>query len=100
MKAEERLNDPWTRGLVIAPSVQNSMVTTTFGVPDFRALTPFMQKPASSVMMTFTGDPHLGMTHDEFSGSAVGVPGNRDVRDEDRRAAAVTIPLKRPPAGL
>ncbi len=74
VKAEERLNDPWTRGLVIAPSVQNSMVTTTFGVPDFRALTPFMQKPASSVMMTFTGDPHLGMTYDEFSGSAVVFP--------------------------
>jgi hypothetical protein len=25
-------------------------------------------------MMTFTGDPHLGMTHDEFSGSAVVFP--------------------------
>jgi uncharacterized protein YcbK (DUF882 family) len=71
VKAEDRLNDPWMRGLVIAPSVQNSMVTTTFGVPDFRTLSPFMQKPASAVMMTFNGDPHLGMTYDEFTGSAV-----------------------------
>ena len=72
VQSEERLNNPWTRGLVIAPSVQNSMVTTTFGVPDFRALTPFMRKPASAMVMTFTtSDPHLGMTHDEFSGSAV-----------------------------
>ncbi len=71
VKAADRLNDPWMRGLVIAPSVQNSMVTTTFGVPDFRTLSPFMQKPASAVMMTFNGDPHLGMTYDEFSGSAV-----------------------------
>jgi uncharacterized protein YcbK (DUF882 family) len=71
VKATDRLNDPWLRGMVIAPSVQSSMVTTTFGVPDFRSLSPFMQKPASSVMMTFNGDPHLGMTYDQFSGSAV-----------------------------
>ena len=71
VQSEERLNNPWTRGLVIAPSVQNSMVTTTFGVPDFSALTPFMRKPASAMVMTFTSDPHLGMTYDEFSGSAV-----------------------------
>ena len=71
VNAAERLNNPWIRGLVIAPSVQSSMVTTTFGVPDFRALSAFMQKPASAVMMTFNGDPHLGMTYNEFSGSAV-----------------------------
>jgi uncharacterized protein YcbK (DUF882 family) len=71
VKASERLNDPWLRGLVIAPSVQNSMVTTTFGVPDFRTLSPFMRKPATTVMMTFSADPHLGMTYDEFTGSAV-----------------------------
>jgi uncharacterized protein YcbK (DUF882 family) len=71
VKASERLNDPWLRGLVIAPSVQNSMVTTTFGVPDFRTLSAFMRKPATTIMMTFSADPHLGMTYDEFSGSAV-----------------------------
>jgi hypothetical protein len=71
VKADERLNDPWMRGLVVAPSVQNSMVTTTFGVPDFRTLSPFMRKPGSAVMMTFNHDPHLGMTYDQFTGSAV-----------------------------
>jgi uncharacterized protein YcbK (DUF882 family) len=71
VKAGERLNDPWLRGLVIAPSVQRSLVTTTFGVPDFRTLSPFMQKPAKAVMMTFSADPHLGMSYDEFTGSAV-----------------------------
>ena len=67
----ERLDDPWLRGVVIAPSVQTSMTMTTFGAPDFRNLRPFMQKPATSVMMTFSGDPHLGMTTETFSGSAV-----------------------------
>ena len=71
VKAGERLHDPWLRGLVVAQSVQNSLVTTTFGAPDFRSLSQFLQKPAASVMMTFSGDPHLGMTYDEFTGSAV-----------------------------
>jgi uncharacterized protein YcbK (DUF882 family) len=71
MNAGERLNDPWLRGVVVAPSVQTSMTTTTFGAPDFRNLGAFMQKPASTVMMTFSGDPHLGMTYEQFTGSAV-----------------------------
>lgn len=71
VKDADKLNDPWMRGLVIAPSLQNSMVTTTFGVPDFRTLGPFMQKPSAAVVMTFSNDPHLGMTYEEFTGSAV-----------------------------
>jgi hypothetical protein len=71
VKADEKLNDPWVRGLVIAPSVQTSMVTTTFGVPDFRSLSPFIRKPAASIVMTFNHDPNLGMSYEEFTGSAV-----------------------------
>jgi hypothetical protein len=71
VKTDEKLNDPWVRGLVIAPSVQNSMVTTTFGVPDFRSLSSFILKPAAAVVMTFNHDPHLGMSYEEFTGSAV-----------------------------
>jgi hypothetical protein len=69
--AAQRLDDPWLRGVVMAPSVQTAMTTTTFGTPDFRGLTPFMQKPPSTVMMTFSGDPHLGMTTEQFTGSAI-----------------------------
>lgn len=69
--AEDRLNDPWIRGVVLAPSVQTSMTTTLFGAPDFRALRPFIQKPATAVMMTFSNNPHLGMTTERFTGSAV-----------------------------
>jgi uncharacterized protein YcbK (DUF882 family) len=69
--AADRLNDPWVRGVVIAPSVRNSLVTTTFGAPDLTALRPFLDKPATAVMMTFSNDPHLGMTTDQFTGNAV-----------------------------
>ena len=36
-QAAERLDDPWLRGLVLAPSVQNSLVVTQVGDPDFAA---------------------------------------------------------------
>jgi hypothetical protein len=71
VKDTAKMNDPWVRGLVLAPDLYRSMVTTTFGVPDFRTLAPFMQKPAAALVMTFSGDPHLGMTYQQFSGSAV-----------------------------
>jgi len=67
----DKLNDPWLRGIAMAPSVQNSMVVTVFGDPDFRTLTPYLWKPRTAVMMTFSHDPHLGMTAEAFSGSAV-----------------------------
>lgn len=69
--ANDRLDNPWLRGVVMAPSLQNSMTTTLLGAPDFRGLRPFMHKPASSVMMTFSSDPYLGMTTNNFTGSAV-----------------------------
>jgi uncharacterized protein YcbK (DUF882 family) len=72
--AAERLDDPWLRGLVLAPSVQNSLVVTQVGDPDFAGFTQFMKKPASAVLMTFSSDPHLGMTDGQFTGSAVVFP--------------------------
>ena len=73
-QANDRLDDPWMRGLVLAPSLQNSLVVTPVGDPDFTALAQFMTKPGSSVLMTFSHDPHLGMTSEQFTGSAVVFP--------------------------
>ena len=88
--AAERLDDPWLRGLVLATSVQNSLVVTQVGDPDFAGLTQFMRKPGSSVLMTFSSDPHLGMTDGQFTGSAVvfpttvtfGAPAHREPRNK------------------
>ena len=33
-----------------------------------------MKKPGSAVLMTFSNDPHLGMTDGQFTGSAVVFP--------------------------
>jgi hypothetical protein len=71
VSAQDRLNDPWIRGVVMAPSVQRSMTITIFGAPDFRSLRPYIQKPANAVMMTFAKDPNPGLTTDRFTGSAI-----------------------------
>jgi hypothetical protein len=65
------LEDPWLRALVLAPDLQNYMTATLLGEADPLALRPLMQKPDAVVMMTFSDDPHLGMTADRFSGEAV-----------------------------
>ena len=70
-KSGDRFNEPWLRALIVSPSAQDFMSASTFGAPDYRALAPFMRKPSSSVMMTFSSDPQLGMTTRKFSGTAV-----------------------------
>jgi hypothetical protein len=47
------------------------MTITQFGDPDYARLVDFMQKPRSAVLMSFSQDPHLGMTDKAFTGSAV-----------------------------
>ena len=71
VRVGDRFNDPWLRAMIVSPSAQSYMKTTLLGLPDFRNLGPFMQKPAATVMMTFSENPHLGMTSEKFAGSAV-----------------------------
>jgi hypothetical protein len=71
LKSGPRLNDPWMRAMIVAPSAGSFMSTSLLGAPDYRGLEPQMWKPASAVMMTFSNDPYLGMTTDRFTGTAV-----------------------------
>jgi len=71
VRVGDSFNDPWLRAMIVSPSAQSFMRTTLFGVPDFRNLGPYMQKPVTTVMMTFSDNPHLGMTSEKFAGSAV-----------------------------
>jgi hypothetical protein len=67
----DRFDDPWMRVMIVSPSAQSFMRMTLFGAQDFRKLGPHLHKPASVVMMTFSDDPHLGMSSEKFSGTAV-----------------------------
>jgi uncharacterized protein YcbK (DUF882 family) len=70
-RAGDPLDDPWLRGVTLAASLQDSMTVTQFGDPDYARLAEYMNKPRSAVMMTFSHDPHLGMTDKAFTGGAV-----------------------------
>ncbi len=87
VRVGDRFNDPWMRAMIVSPSAQAFMKTTVYGVPDFRALGPYLLKPASTMMATFSEDPYRGMTSESFAGSAVGF--TRTVTFSPPRTAAL-----------
>ncbi|HZO48044.1 MAG TPA: DUF882 domain-containing protein [Xanthobacteraceae bacterium] len=71
VKIGERFNNPWMRAMIVSPSAIEFMSTSLYGAPDTASLRPHLAKPASTVMMTFSDDPHLGMSSEQFRGNAV-----------------------------
>ena len=66
-----RLSDsPWLRATMLTPSVRY-MSTSRVGAVDPRWMGQLLRKPAQSLTMSFSADPHLGMVADRFNGSAV-----------------------------
>jgi len=64
-------DDPWLRAMMLAPRLFDSMTATLYGEPDFTALRALMNKPTTSVAMSFANDPYPGISADGFSGEAV-----------------------------
>ena len=71
VKVGVRRDSPWLRAVILSPSVHRFLTTLSLGARDLTSLAELMIKPTSAVMMTFTSDPTLGLTHDRFSGSAI-----------------------------
>ena len=71
VRVGDRFNDPWMRAMIISPSAQSYMRISMFAVSDFSNFGELVQKPAATMAMGFTQDPHFGMTPDKFAGSAV-----------------------------
>jgi hypothetical protein len=67
IKTGGRLENPWLRAVLVAPSVHRFLTTLALGVRDFRTLAALMVKPRSAVMMTFAADPNPGLEHERFS---------------------------------
>jgi hypothetical protein len=71
VKNGARYNDPWLRAMILTPSLTDSMTATLYGMLDYADLRALMNKPATSVAMSFTNEPYPGITTDSFSGDAV-----------------------------
>ncbi len=63
--------DPWLGAAILTPSVSGFMTASWMGSLDRRPYGELIHKPATSLVMTFSADPHLGMVADRFSGRAV-----------------------------
>ncbi len=66
-----RYDDPWLRAMILAPSLSSSMTSTLYGEPDLAELRALMNKPTSSIMMSFSEEPYPGIAANRFSGEAV-----------------------------
>jgi len=66
-----RYDDPWLRAIILAPRLYGSMTVTLYGEPDLTELRALMEKPSTSVAMSFTNEPYPGITPNRFSGEAV-----------------------------
>jgi hypothetical protein len=68
----QSFDSPWMRAALLTPSVSGFMTATRLGpAADPRPMRELIAKPAQALVMTFSADPHLGMTAASFSGSAV-----------------------------
>ncbi len=62
---------PWLRAMMLTPSVSSFMTATNMKPRPMRPLVELLHKPAESLVMTFSADPHMGMTTIRFDGRAV-----------------------------
>ena len=63
-------NEAWMRVMLLAPSAA-AMSVTIFGDTDLSGMRQFFIKPQTAIAMGFSADPMMGLTCDQFSGSAV-----------------------------
>ena len=62
-------DSPWLRAAMLTPSVSGFMSASSMGAPHMRPLAELLHKPSQSLVMTFSDDPHLGLTTASFDGS-------------------------------
>ena len=63
-------NETWIRVMLLAPSAA-TMSVTILGDTDLSRMREFFVKPQIAIAMGFSADPMMGLTCDQFSGSAI-----------------------------
>ena len=66
-----RADDAWMRVMMLAPSASTSMSATVLGDTDMTLMSAHFVKPQAVIAMNFSDDPQMGLSCDQFSGSAV-----------------------------
>jgi len=68
--AASAVSEVWIRVLMLAPSASTSMSVTMLGDANMNLLSRLFVKPQTAIVMTFSNDPLLGLTTDQFTGPA------------------------------
>jgi uncharacterized protein YcbK (DUF882 family) len=68
--AAARMSDTWMRVMMLAPSASTSMSVTVLGDANMSLLSRHFVKPQTTIAMTFSDDPQMGLTTDAFTGPA------------------------------
>jgi hypothetical protein len=67
-----RDDDVWMRVMILAPSATTSMTATVMSDEnDLTVMRAHFAKPETTVTMSFSDDPQLGMVSDRFTGPAI-----------------------------
>jgi uncharacterized protein YcbK (DUF882 family) len=69
--ATTRDSDAWMRAMILAPSASRTMSATVLGDQDMTLMRVYFTKPEKTIAMSFSDDPQMGITCDQFTGSAV-----------------------------
>ena len=57
--------------MMLAPSASTSMSATVLGDADMSLMSAHFRKPLATIAMSFSDDPQMGLSCDQFTGSAV-----------------------------
>ncbi|BAT57754.1 peptidase M15 [Variibacter gotjawalensis] len=66
--------NPWLRGVMLAPSLYAAMDVTIYGTLNTREIATMMRKPRTVVANSFNDEPDFGLSAAGFSGNAVVFP--------------------------
>jgi hypothetical protein len=69
--AASKANDAWMRVMMLAPSATTSMSATVLGDADMSLMSAHFLKPQTTIAMSFSDDPQMGLSCDRFTGSAL-----------------------------
>ena len=65
------MSELWLRAMILAPSASRSLSSAVLGDQDMTVMRTHFVKPKTSLAMTFTDDPQMGLICERFTGSAI-----------------------------
>ena len=71
VKTASKTNDLWLRAMIVTPSASRTLTASTIGDQDMTVMRAHFVKPNTTVAMTFSDDPQMGVVCEQFTGSAI-----------------------------